>query len=191
MISTSFSLAVNHLLARESWARTKLAAHAGKIACFDAGVAAAKVKVAADGLLQAVSGDEPPNVTIRVRLADLPLIMQNRERAFSYARVEGDADFANTISQLSQGLHWEAEEDFARWVGDIAAARMVQGARSAFDAAQSTQRRLAENLAEYFIEEQPMLIRPNAVEDFASEVARLRDDVERLGKRIEKLQGSR
>ena len=35
-----------------------------------------------------------------------------------------------------------------------------------------------------------MLIRPRAVGDFADEVAKLRDDVERLSKRIDKLKGS-
>jgi ubiquinone biosynthesis protein UbiJ len=53
------------------------------------------------------NADAVPNVTIHVKLADLPLIAQNRERAFSYVRIEGDAEFANTISQLPQGLRWE------------------------------------------------------------------------------------
>jgi ubiquinone biosynthesis protein UbiJ len=36
-----------------------------------------------------------------------------------------------------------------------------------------------------------MLVRPQAVSDFASDVVRLRDDVERIAKRIEKLEGRR
>jgi ubiquinone biosynthesis protein UbiJ len=86
-------------------------------------------------------------------------------------------------------LRWEAEEDLSRWIGDIAATRLVAGAKAALDAAQSTQRKLAENVAEYFLEENPMLVRPQAVADFTSEVTRLRDDVERMAKRIEKLKG--
>jgi ubiquinone biosynthesis protein UbiJ len=34
-----------------------------------------------------------------------------------------------------------------------------------------------------------MLVRPQAVVDFTSEVTKLRDDVERMAKRIEKLKG--
>ncbi|WP_242489835.1 ubiquinone biosynthesis accessory factor UbiJ [Noviherbaspirillum cavernae] len=183
--------AINHLLAHEPWAREKLAAHAGKVACVDAGMMAFRLKATADGMVQAADKDDATAVTIRVRLADLPLIAQNRERAFSYVKIEGDADFANTISQLSQSLRWEAEEDLGKLIGDVAATRLVAGARTAIDTARSTQQKLAENLAEYFLEEKPMLVRPQAVSDLGGDVARLRDDVERLAKRIEKLEGRR
>jgi ubiquinone biosynthesis protein UbiJ len=188
-LSTLLPAAINHLLVREPWARDKLAAHAGKIACMDAGVVTIKLKVASDGLLEQAITDGDADVTIRIKLSDLPLLMQNRERAFSTVKVEGDAELANTISQLSQSLRWEAEEDLSRWIGDIAATRLVASARAALDTAQSTQRKLAENIAEYFLEENPMLVRPQAVADFTSEVTRLRDDVERMAKRIEKLKG--
>jgi ubiquinone biosynthesis protein UbiJ len=188
-LSTLLPAAINHLLVREPWARDKLAAHAGKIACMDAGVVTIKLKVASDGLLEQAITDGDADVTIRIKLSDLPLLMQNRERAFSTVKVEGDAELANTISQLSQSLRWEAEEDLSRWIGDIAATRLVASARAALDTAQSTQRKLAENIAEYFLEENSMLVRPQAVADFTSEVTRLRDDVERMAKRIEKLKG--
>jgi ubiquinone biosynthesis accessory factor UbiJ len=185
------SAAINHLLAREPWAREKLARHAGKVALFDAGVVSLRLKAAADGMVEAAATDEPQNVTIRVKLSDLPLILKNREHAFSYVQIEGDADFANTISQLSETLRWEAEEDLAKLVGDTATVRLVGTARSAFDAARTTQQKIVENVAEYFLEENPMLVRPQAVADFSSDVTRLRDDVERLAKRIEKLKESR
>ena len=189
MISSSVCAAINHLLAREAWARNTLVRHVGKIAHFDTGIATVCLKVAADGMLQAVAADEAANVTIRMKLADLPLIAQNRERAFSYVKVEGDADFANTISNLSQSLQWEAEEDLSKLIGDIAAVRVVTGMQAAVETAKSVQRKLAENVAEYLLEENPMLVRPQAVADFSSDVIKLRDDVERLSKRIEKLMG--
>ncbi len=191
MISSTTSAAINHLLARETWARDKLVKHAGKVAFFDAGLAGIRLKVMADGMVQAAGVEEPVNVTIRVKLSDLPLIMQHREHAFSYVQIEGDADFANTISQLSDSLRWEAEEDLSRLIGDAAAVRVAGGVRAAVETAVSTQKKLAENVAEYFLDEKPLLVRPRMVDDFASEVARLRDDVERLSKRIEKLKGSR
>jgi ubiquinone biosynthesis protein UbiJ len=180
---------LNHLLAQEEWARALLKPHAGKVAVFDAGVAAVRLKVAADGLLMLPAAEDQASVTIRVRLSDLPLILQNRERAFSYVKIEGDADFANTISQVSQSLRWEAEEDLSKFVGDIAATRIVGGAQAAVASAKSLHRSITENLAEYFLEENPMLMRPQAVAAFTDEVTRLRDDVARLAKRIEKLNG--
>jgi ubiquinone biosynthesis protein UbiJ len=182
--------AINHLLAQEAWARDQLAMHAAKVACFDAGLIAVKLEVAADGLVEAAKPEALPDVTIRTKFSDLPLIVQNRDRAFSYVKIEGDADFANTISQLIQSLRWDAEEDLSQWIGDIAATRVVSGTRSMVDTAQATQKKIAENLAEYFLEENPMLVRPQNVTDFAREVARMRDDVERLTKRIDRLNGS-
>jgi len=190
MTPSIIAAAINHLLAEESWARNKLGAHAGKVACFDAGLIAIRLKVAGDGMVETASSDAPANVAIRIKLSDLPLIAQNRERAFSYVKVDGDADFANTISQLSQSLRWEAEEDLSKWIGDVAAARLAGGARTAFDTIRATHRKVVENAAEYFLEENPMLMRPQATADFAGDVSRLRDDVERLTKRIDKLKGN-
>ncbi|HWJ94079.1 MAG TPA: SCP2 sterol-binding domain-containing protein, partial [Telluria sp.] len=106
--------AINHLLAQEAWARESLALHAGKEACIDTGHLQLRVRVARDGMLETSNADEPANVTIHVKLSDLPLIAQNRDRAFSYVRIEGDAEFANTISQLAKGLRWEAAHDLER-----------------------------------------------------------------------------
>lgn len=183
--------AVNHLLAQEDWARAKLAPHAGKTARFDAGLQRLDLTVEADGFLALAQGGIEPAVTVKVKAADLPLIAQDMKKAFSFVKIEGDADFANSISQVGQGLHWDAEDDLAKLFGDVAAVRMVATAKAGFAAARDGHRRLAENVAEYLTEEKPVLVRPPAVADFAAEVARLRDDVERMQKRIEKLEGRR
>lgn len=191
MIPSPISAAINHLLVREPWARERLTKHSGKVAVFDAGVASIRLKVAADGLVEAAASDDTPQVTIRVKLADLPLIVQNREHAFSYVQIEGDADFANTISQLGETLRWEAEEDLSKLIGEVAATRVVGGVRTALGAARSAQQKLAENVSEYLLDENPILVRPQTVADFSRDVAKLRDDVERLAKRLDKLKGSR
>jgi ubiquinone biosynthesis protein UbiJ len=179
---------VNHLLAQEDWARSELKLHAGKVAVIDASPVALRLRVTQDGMVAAARADEGANVTIRLKLSDLPLIAQNRERAFSYVQIEGDAEFANAISHLSQSLRWEAEHDLERLLGPIAAVRLVQGARAALTSAQTGQRKLAENVAEYFLEEKPLLIRPVLAEEFGADVVKLRDDVERAAKRLEKLE---
>ena len=182
---------INHLLAQESWAREQLKPHAGKVACIDAQMLQIRLRVGADGLLTQAAAGDTPDVSIRVRPADLPLILQNRERAFSYVRVEGDAEFANTVSSLSQQLRWEAEADLSKLFGDIAAVRMVAGARSFAQTLFSTGKKLQENVAEYFLEEQPLLVRPEAVSAFGGDISKTRDDTERLLKRIEKLERAR
>ena len=205
LLLTPAIAALNHLLAQEAWARAALALHAGKVACIDLSGMALRLRVAGDGLLEAAPALPPPlpslpelapaaptepsaNVTIRVRLADLPLLLQNRERAFSYVKIEGDAEFANTISQLSKTLRWEAEHDLERWLGPIAATRLVGGAKHALDTLRTGQRKALENLAEYVTEEQPLLVRPQQLDAAGSAITRLRDDVERAAKRLARLE---
>lgn len=189
MMNPTFFLpaAINHLLAAEPWAQAKLAAHAGKLVRIDTGVATLSFRIALDGSLLSADTDETATVTIRMKLADLPLMAQNRERAFSYVQVEGDAEFAAAIAQVGQSVRWEAEADLSKLIGDIAARRLVQAGKGMADAAQTAHRKMMENLAEYFLEENPLLVRPIAVSELTKEVVRLRDDVERLGKRIDKL----
>ncbi|SDD92129.1 ubiquinone biosynthesis protein UbiJ [Massilia sp. PDC64] len=179
---------INHLLAQEAWARDALMRHAGKTAVIDTGHLALRMRVARDGMLETAGADDAASVTIHVKLSDLPLILQNRDRAFSYVRIEGDAEFANTISQLSKGLRWDAEHDLERVFGPIGAVRLAGGARAAVTGAATAGRRLAENVAEFLLEERRVLVRPATVDQFADDVGRLRDDVERTAKRIAKLE---
>lgn len=191
-LSTPAVATINHLLAQEAWARDTLMRFAGKVACISieqlSGHLRLCMRVARDGMLEAARADDAPSVTIHVKLSDLPLILQNSERAFSYVRIDGDAEFANTISQLSKGLRWDAEHDLERVIGPIGATRLVGGARGVFGSVTSGGRRLAENVAEFLLEEKRVLVRPNHVDGFADEVSRLRDDVERGAKRIAKLE---
>ena len=179
---------INHLLAQEPWARRQLAVHAGKLAAIDTGAVAIRLRVDGIGMLETAPNDMPANVTIRVKLSDLPLIAQNRERAFSYVKIDGDAEFANAISQLSKGLRWDAEHDLEKVLGPILATRLAAGARDAVAFVRGSQQKLAENVAEYFLEEQPLLIRPAHLLEYSAGVTRVRDDVERLAKRLAKLE---
>ena len=130
MLATPAVATINHLLAQEPWARDALVRHAGKEACIDMGQLELRLRVARDGMLEAGTADSRPSVTIRVKLSDLPLIAQNRDRAFSYVKIEGDAEFANAISTLSKDLRWDAEYDLERLVGPLGARRIAEGGRA-------------------------------------------------------------
>ncbi|MFM7633435.1 MAG: SCP2 domain-containing protein [Betaproteobacteria bacterium] len=174
---------INHLLSRQPSLRDTLKPHAGKAARIDLGLAQLNLTVATDGLLQAAVSE--PNVTITIQPANVPRMLSDMDRAFSYVTISGDADFARTISELANMLRWDLEEELAPWVGDIAAVRIANAARQFLGTAKSTSKKLAENMAEYWLEENPTLLYRHAGEDFTTELARLRDDVERLSKRID------
>lgn len=85
-------------------------------------------------------------------------------------------------------LRWDGEEAPARLVGDIAAHRTVNVARNVVAWHRQTALNVVENLAEYFGEEQPLLVKRPALEDLAGTSTKLRDDLARLDKRLRKLE---
>jgi ubiquinone biosynthesis protein UbiJ len=174
---------INHLLSRQPALREKLRAHAGEMACIETGSLQLKLTVAADGLFHSDTTAEP-TVTLRIKPADIPQVIADIEKAFSYVTIIGDADFARTLSEVANDVHWEPEEDLAPFFGDIAAVRIAQAVRNAIAQAKSGSRKLVENMAEYLLEENPTLMYRHVGQQFASDVAVLRDDVERLAKRI-------
>ncbi|MEG0820497.1 MAG: SCP2 sterol-binding domain-containing protein [Burkholderiaceae bacterium] len=178
--------ALNRMLARESWARTKLSPFAGRAARFDVPPFALALQVA-DGGLFAVADQGVAAVTIKASLAALPLALGDPKAMMRDVRLEGDAEFAQALSFVLQNLRPEPEEELSRFVGDIAAQRLVGLARAALAQARVSGEGLAHSVADYFAAENPMLVTRREAEQFTRDVSTLRDDVERLAKRLERI----
>lgn len=189
MTPSLLAAGINHLLEQDPGEKARLARHAGKVARVDAGVADWRLRVEAGGAVSAADPALAPNVSIFIDAADLPLLLQDRSRAFSMVRIEGDAEFASALSQLMNNLRWDAEEDLSRVFGDLAAGRIAATARQGWNAARSVQTSVMENMVEYLLEENPTLVRQQSLRDFGAAVSELRDDVERLAKRFDKIKG--
>lgn len=178
---------VNHLLSRQASLTSLLKTHAGKTACFDVGIVQLYLCVTGEGLLRQVEqsvADKKPAVSIRINPTELPAILADMKQAFSHVKIEGDADFAKTISEVAMHLHWDAEEDLAPLIGDIAAVRLVQFVRASLHNAKVSSQSFIDSVAEYLLEEQPVLLRRQKRLEFSAQVMTVRDDTERLAKRI-------
>ncbi|MCY0387322.1 sterol-binding protein [Robbsia sp. Bb-Pol-6] len=199
VVTQPFHAAVNHLLEREPWARAQLEPYAGKRARLNAPPFFVVVRVTAAGLLEAApapAGDLPPvpdDVTITVLPDAVAAVLRGGPAAaMKHVRIAGDAEFAAVLGQLAENLRWDPEEDLARWLGDAPAYRIARTARAVAGHAQRASRGLLESVAEYLLDENPQLVRHRMVEDFGREVAVLREDAERLEKRLDRLeQGAR
>ncbi|UCG96023.1 MAG: SCP2 sterol-binding domain-containing protein [Burkholderiales bacterium] len=181
--SSAAAAVLNHMLAREPWARERLAPFAGRSARLQAPPLSVQLGIAADGSFTAEAGS--PTVTIGVDAAALPRALLEPKAALRNVRLDGDAEFAQTLSGVLQRLRPEPEEELARFVGDAAAVRIVALLRSALAGAREAGGRLATQTADYLVAENPMLVSRQQMAAFAADVARLRDDVERLAKRID------
>ncbi len=171
------------MLAREPWARAALAPFAGRSARLQALPFSVQLGIAAGGSFSADA--EAPAVTVSVDAASLPQVLLDPKAALRNVRLEGDAEFAQTLSNVLQKLRPEPEEELSRFVGDAAAVRIVALLRAALAGAREAGGRLAVQTADYLVSENPMLVSQQEMASFAADVARLRDDVERLAKRIE------
>jgi len=177
---------LNHLLAREAWAREELAPFAGRGARVEAFPFVLLLGVAPGGRFEVGSGE--PNVTITVDGAQLPALLFDPRAVLRNVRLSGDAEFAGALSHVLQNLRPEPEEDLARFVGDAAAVRIVGFLRAVATQMREGSNRLAATAADYFVAENPLLVTREEVESFSNAVVSLRDAAERLGKRLERLE---
>lgn len=193
MISSLFLSATNHLLAQAGWARQRLQPHAGRTARLVLSpVAEIDFSVANDGQLAEWSGEEAPEVSLRLAVADLPrLLVDGLETAMRHVRIEGNAEFAEALGFVFRHLRWDAEEDLSRLFGDIAAHRLMEGGRKVVDEGRRSLERASGNVAEYLTEESTLLVPRKALPAFAEEVVTLRDAVARLDKRVARLEKRR
>ena len=176
---TPLLFALNHLLRQSTWARDRLLRFAGRKVCLSMGALQLPLVIDGAGLLGAASDPANPDVSIELP-ADTPfrLLHGGAAEAMKVARISGAADLADAFGIVLRNLRWDAEEDLARLVGDLAAHRLTVGLRSFAQWQQDGARRLAENLAEYFVHEKPTVLGAAAFKVFSADLARLQARLE-------------
>ena len=186
----AFCFLLNHLLAREAWARRKLEPYAGEsVELRAAPLPALRFTILPGGRVEAGGreGTSAASLTVKLKPGALAALARGEEHLLREAEVSGDARLAAEVMALARYLRWDPEEDLSAMIGDVAAHRLVQTARS-FAAWQiDAAARIGDALADYFAEEKRVLVRQAEHRAHAADVAGLRDAVERLAKRIERL----
>jgi ubiquinone biosynthesis protein UbiJ len=179
---------VNKLTGAAPLSRERLGKFAGRTAVFHVGPFDAAFTVQTTGeVLPAVEG-ATKDLEVRLSPFLLPRIAARDETALRDVQMTGDAEFAAEIAFLAKNLKGDVEEDLSKVVGDSAAHRAVGVATAAAGWGKDAAGRLAASAAEYFTEESPLIASRVKVAGFVDEVSLLRDAVERLDKRIERLE---
>ena len=191
MFERGAAAGLNHLLAQQPWAAERLKAFAGQCVEFRCPpFPDVRFAILESGLVEEAPADAASALVVSLAPPALPLVLARDDAALKKIEIEGSAELANAVQHLFRHLAWDFEEDLSRLFPDVVAHRLAEGGK-AFAAWQSeAATRLAENLAEYFTEEQPLLARPADVEKFVREVESLREDASRVEKRIERLESS-
>ena len=179
--------ALNHVLKSAPLALERLRKHAGRTAAFHVGPLTLAFTVQTTGEVASAVAGAARDLDVRISPFLLPRLALREEAAWREIEMQGDMELAQEISYLARNLDWDVEEDLSKVVGDIAAHRMVGTAREVVEWGREASLRLAQGVAEYWTEEAPLIASRVKVESFVREVAELRDAVERLEKRIERL----
>ena len=187
-VESPFAAALNRLLRAERWARERLLPFAGETLEMRAPpLPRLRFAIGPDGALGAALPAAEPALVITLRPAALAAAVQGEDQLLRSIDVAGNAKLAGEVLFLARHLRWDAEEDLAQFVGDVAARRLVALAKDAAAWHADAAQRIAGSLVEYATEEKPLIVKRAALEEIAAAHASLRDGLERLEKRIERL----
>lgn len=130
----------------------------------------------------------------KLRGTPLSLLRLMRERTAGTTQnvyIEGDAEVVQTYADLLHAAQPDLEEELARLVGDVAAHQIGEAARSVLRFGERARDTFARNVAEFLQEESRDLVTRTEADEFVRDVDTLRDDVERLSARLDRLERMR
>lgn len=183
----AFLAGVNHLLAAHSWATEKLHRHAGRRVILRIPPFEVRFVIESSGLLAGAFGEEPFDATLTLPPGALAKHFASGSAGTGDLQTEGDSGLAVDVANVLRGLRWDAEEDLSLLFGDIAAHRLVSFGKALLSWKTRAALAVGQSLAEYWTEEKPLLAKTTDIQRFTAEVDEVRDAVERMEKRVERL----
>ncbi len=174
------------VLADYPLAREQLAAHQGKTIAINVGPMDARLRISASGDLElaGAGADTAADLSFTVPLSQLPRLARKDESAWHEVQFQGDSELASTFSTIARNVEWDIEEDLSKVVGDVAAHRLISGAKSFLNWQADARQRWTENVAEYLTEEKQSFITQTDLERLARANETLRDDLARMDARL-------
>ena len=179
--------AANHVLRSAPLAMERLARHAGRGVAVHVGPATWAFTIQTTGEVTAALPGATRDVELRLSPFLVPRLMAADPTAAREIQAQGDAALTADLLFLAEHLSWDAEEDLARGVGDIAAHRIVAFARGFTTWGRDAALRTAQGAAEYWTEESPLIASRVKVETFTRGVDELDAALARLEERIARL----
>lgn len=194
-LASIFLRVANRLLGQETWARQRLVPFAGKTAALlRPPLPDLVLEIAPDGTLALAASDAAPTLSIRLGsdllAPELLARLAGGDRTSWAERVQiiGDEALADALRELMRELRWDVEQDLARVIGDAAAHRLGQAARSFGAWQRELRQRLVENVLEYAIDEKRLLPKRSELSVLSSEIEDFSRALQRLEARIAPLE---
>lgn len=134
-----------------------------------------------------------PDVTVRGTPSEFMAFLRNLSEGGSAAaaiEIAGDVGLAQELQTLIRYLEPDWEEYLSQWLGDTPARKLANLIRESSRYLMDARHTLSDDISEYLRYEAEVLPDRTEVDEFNTAVDTLRDDVERLRVRINRLQSS-
>lgn len=187
--SSGFVALINRGLADAPWARRRLADHADATVEIVCAPMRLYFQIDESGVLSALPARPENDLSLEIDVARLgsEWIEGGLERAMHAVRVQGNAELADTLSFVARNADPDLEETLARMFGDVAAHRLGGALRHAWSEFESGLQGTAGNLGEYLSNDSGLLVARSELPSRRADISRLRDNLARLDKRIQRL----
>ncbi len=185
--------ALNLLLDREPWAKTRITAHAGKTVRIRISRLDLRFTLLHDGRVERADPAIVADVTLSIpesRLADLPAALRNRDNPAQLAsllHLEGDAGLAQLVSELARDLRWDSEHELARFTGGMLSRQIHSMLRNVVATTGTVAERLSENLSEYVSEEAGLVLGRPALQTWEQSLRAATVQLDQLDARLRAL----
>ena len=144
-----------------------------------------------EGLSLCADSEGDVHVRIRATPADmLAYVISARDDGQVAGNLEivGDVGLAQHFQNIMKDIDLDWEEQLSQWVGDTAARKLSLFGKRTLKFLWESKRTFEMNISEYLLYEKEALPVKTEVDDFISSVDNLRNDVERMKIRIDRLQ---
>lgn len=142
----------NRALAREDWARTRLAAFAGRSFALAAGPLSATFAIGSDGVLAPAPSGAAPALTVTTSPFSLPLLASDPSRWSELVENDGDPALAATLGELAQTFPWVVERALASAFGPIAGQALADAGRTLLGVPAVLSKHAASSLGQFAVE---------------------------------------
>ena len=186
---TSIAVApINHLIYGESWACKRLQDYAGKVVRIRVfPLIDFTFMIQEDGQISTIPTGTTIDATISFSASMLPFLLTKNDAVYNNIETSGDDDMAKELIDIGKHLHWDAAQDLSKIIGDIPANRVVQASGSLVDWHTKNINNFSETLAEFCLEEQPVLAKALSIKHYIEDVDRMQKDTDALEQRINNL----
>ncbi len=182
---------VNKVLSLDEEILASLAMLAGKV--FEIDVLNTDIRIfilpSGNGITLASEHEDKADVVIRGRPTALLGMITAEKVGAGDIEISGNVGLAQKFQSILKNMDVDWEEYLSHFVGDITAHNMGNFLRGMSRFAVATGKTIGLDISEYLRYEKEVLLDKSELDEFIHTVDKLRDDVERLQKRVNRLQG--